>query len=191
MRRLAASFILLLGCLAPVRAEDPCARCHPSEAAAFERSPMGRSLGPPSVFAEGRIVHKLSGSTITIQRRGALLEHKLEQRGVTAKYPVAYSVGDGIVGSLAGILLHAKQELGPDAGLRDGSASRLHAPDHQRLPILPHRHSKLHWGNREPVRRSSLHRDLLRTVPWFARRAPRQARRGIHREPCQVSPQPP
>ena len=98
MRRLAASFILLLGCLAPVRAEDPCARCHPSEAAAFERSPMGRSLGPPSVFAEGRIVHKLSGSTITIQRRGALLEHKLEQRGVTAKYPVAYSVGDGIVG---------------------------------------------------------------------------------------------
>ena len=55
---------LLLGCLAMGRAESPCARCHPSEVAAFERSPMGRSVGLPSVYTEGRIVHKLSGSTI-------------------------------------------------------------------------------------------------------------------------------
>jgi predicted CXXCH cytochrome family protein len=89
---------LLLGCLAMGRAEQPCARCHAAEVAAFERSPMGRSVGPPSVFAEGRIVHKLSGSTITIHPRGSLLEHGLEQRGVVAKYPIAYSVGAGIVG---------------------------------------------------------------------------------------------
>jgi predicted CXXCH cytochrome family protein len=89
---------LLLGCLAIGRAEQPCARCHRSEVAAFEQSPMGRSVGPPSVFAEGRIVHKLSGSTITIRQRGSLLEHELEQRGVAAKYPIAYSVGAGIVG---------------------------------------------------------------------------------------------
>jgi tetratricopeptide (TPR) repeat protein len=89
---------LLLGCLAMGRAESPCARCHPSEVAAFERSPMGRSAGSPSVFQEGRIVHKLSGSTITIDRRGSLMEHKLERHGVVAKYPIAYSVGAGIVG---------------------------------------------------------------------------------------------
>ncbi|HXB71379.1 MAG TPA: tetratricopeptide repeat protein [Candidatus Acidoferrales bacterium] len=89
---------LLLGCLAMGRAEQPCARCHASEVAAFERSPMGRSVGPPSVFAEGRIVHKLSGSTITIHQRGSVLEHGLEERGVVAKYPIAYSVGAGIVG---------------------------------------------------------------------------------------------
>jgi predicted CXXCH cytochrome family protein len=59
---------------------------------------MGRSIGPPSVFSEGRIVHKLSGSTITIHQSGSLLEHRLERRGVVAKYPVAYSVGAGIVG---------------------------------------------------------------------------------------------
>ena len=59
---------------------------------------MGRSVGAPSVFAEGRIVHKPSGSTLTIHRRGSLLEHRLERRGVVAEYPVAYSVGAGIVG---------------------------------------------------------------------------------------------
>jgi cytochrome c-type biogenesis protein CcmH/NrfG len=96
--RLPMAPALLLGCLAMGRAEQPCARCHGSEVAAFERSPMGRSVGLPSVFAEGRIVHKLSGSTITIGQRGPLLEHRLEQRGVAAKYPVAYSVGAGIVG---------------------------------------------------------------------------------------------
>ena len=89
---------LLLVCLAVGRSEEPCARCHPSEAALFKQSPMGRSVGPPSVLAEGRIVHKLSGSTITIHSRGSLLEHRLEQRGLVAEYPVAYSVGAGIVG---------------------------------------------------------------------------------------------
>ena len=79
-------------------AEQPCARCHPSEVAAFERSPMGRSIGPPSVFSGGRIVHKLSGSTITIHAHGATVEHRLERNGTVAEYPVAYSVGAGIVG---------------------------------------------------------------------------------------------
>jgi predicted CXXCH cytochrome family protein len=89
---------LLLGCLAMGGAELPCTRCHVAEVAAFEQSPMGRSVGAPSVFAEGRIVHKLSGSTITIEQRGPVLEHRLEQRGVVARYPVAFSVGAGIVG---------------------------------------------------------------------------------------------
>ena len=112
---------------------------------------MGRSVGLPSVFTEGRIVHKLSGSTVTIRQRGSPLEHELERRGVVAEYPVAYSVGAGIVGysymvrlgkipvSIARFLLHTNQELGPDAGLRDGIQPRFHTPDLQRLPFLPHR----------------------------------------------------
>jgi predicted CXXCH cytochrome family protein len=98
MHRLLTAPILLLGCMAMGRAEEPCARCHPSEAAAFAQSPMGRSVGPPSVYPEGRIVHKLSGSTVVIRQRGSQLEHRLERRGVVAEYPVAYSVGAGIVG---------------------------------------------------------------------------------------------
>ena len=90
--------VLLVGCFAICRADEPCARCHPDEVVAFGRSPMGSSLGAPSVLTEGRIVHKLSGSTLTIQRRDAVLEHSVERRGVVAKYPFAYSVGAGIVG---------------------------------------------------------------------------------------------
>jgi len=98
MHRLLTASALLLGCVAIAGAEEPCARCHPSETAAFAQSAMGRSVSAPSVFAEGRIVHKLSGSTVTIRQRGPLLEHRLERRGVAAEYPVAYSVGAGIVG---------------------------------------------------------------------------------------------
>jgi len=89
---------LLLLCLAVGRAGETCAGCHPSESAAFAQSPMGRSVGPPSVSAGGRIVHKLSGSVVTIEMRGSRMEHAVERRGVTARYPVAYSVGAGIVG---------------------------------------------------------------------------------------------
>ncbi|HXM41085.1 MAG TPA: tetratricopeptide repeat protein [Bryobacteraceae bacterium] len=98
MHRLRTVQVLLLGCAAIADGGEPCARCHASEAAAFERSPMGRSVGSPSIFAEARIVHKLSGSTVTVQQHGAQLEHRLERRGVAAQYPIAYSVGAGIVG---------------------------------------------------------------------------------------------
>ncbi len=90
--------VVWVGCLAQVNAEEPCARCHAAEVAAFERSPMGRSAGEPSISTEGRIVHKASGSTITIRQRGGVMEHKVESHGLVAKYPVAYSVGAGIVG---------------------------------------------------------------------------------------------
>jgi predicted CXXCH cytochrome family protein len=98
MHRLLKVSVLLLGSFAVFHAGEPCARCHAAETAAFERSPMGRSVGPPSVFTEGRIVHKLSGSTIDIRQRGSQLVHRLERQGVAAEYPVAYSVGAGIVG---------------------------------------------------------------------------------------------
>lgn len=90
--------LLLLVCPLPARGAGPCATCHPSETAAFERSPMGRSVGLPSVYTEGRIDHKLSGSTLTIHPRGSMVEHAVERSGVIARYPAAYSVGAGIVG---------------------------------------------------------------------------------------------
>src|SRR3984957_8464470 len=79
-------------------AEEPCARCHPAEGAAFRSSPMGMSVWDTSAFAEGRVVHKLSRRPVASRRHGPVVEHELEQRGVVAKYPVAYTVGAGIVG---------------------------------------------------------------------------------------------
>jgi hypothetical protein len=92
----------------------------------------------PSVFAEGRIVHKLSGSTVTIRQRGSLLEHRLERRGVAAEYPVAYSVGAGIMGYSYMVRLRRYLFQSPVSyytqtkswdltGLRDGAQSRFHA----------------------------------------------------------------
>ena len=95
MYRQRAAYLLPLVSLALAHAEGPCARCHPAETAAFERSPMGRSVSPPSAFTEGRIVHKLSGSTIAIHRSGSMLGHRLERGGLVADYPVALCSGPG------------------------------------------------------------------------------------------------
>jgi predicted CXXCH cytochrome family protein len=95
----------MLTCLAALtvlaltgHAQEQCRACHPSEVAAFESSPMGRSIGKPTVDTSGRLYHKASDSTIVIRRRGPEMEHRIERHGVSASYPLAYSVGAGLVG---------------------------------------------------------------------------------------------
>jgi len=72
-----------------------CGTCHPRETAAYLASPMGQSLGPPSAVPAGRVVHARSESTITIERRGNEMVHRLSERGLTAEYPIAYQIGAG------------------------------------------------------------------------------------------------
>jgi len=95
MRMFAAGFLLAASAAG---AELPCAGCHPSEVTAFQSSPKGRSLGAASIFTEGQVAHKLSDSVLTVARHGDVLQHRVERHGVSAEYPVAYSVGAGIVG---------------------------------------------------------------------------------------------
>lgn len=93
-----AAAIVFLAFGGPARAQQACAGCHPSEVAAFERSPKGHSLDAPAVFTGGRVIQKLSDSTLTAFVRDGVLQHRLERRGLSAEYPVAYSIGAGIVG---------------------------------------------------------------------------------------------
>ncbi len=77
----------------------PCARCHPGEVERFAHSSMGRSLALSSDVPSGSFTHKASGSKITVYRDEAgQMRHKVEERGLTADYPIAYAVGSGIVG---------------------------------------------------------------------------------------------
>jgi len=59
---------------------------------------MGRSIAKPTVDISGRLYHKASDSTIVIRSRGPEMEHRVERRGLSASYPVAYSMGAGLVG---------------------------------------------------------------------------------------------
>jgi hypothetical protein len=60
---------------------------------------MGRSLSPASDVPGGGFTHKASGSQITVYRDPAgRMRHKVEERGLIADYPIAWSVGSGIVG---------------------------------------------------------------------------------------------
>src|ERR1700730_3536832 len=77
-------------------AQEQCRACHPREVAAFESSPMGRSIAKPAVDTSGLLYHKVSDSTISIRRHGPEMEHRVERHGIATSYPVAYSVGAGL-----------------------------------------------------------------------------------------------
>ncbi|MBV8906389.1 MAG: hypothetical protein JOZ22_22345, partial [Acidobacteriia bacterium] len=79
--------------------KHPCLPCHPSEVERFAESPMGKSLTTRVEDSSGHFTHKASGSVFTIygDANGGV-RHRLEERGLTADYPIAYSIGYGIVG---------------------------------------------------------------------------------------------
>jgi predicted CXXCH cytochrome family protein len=59
---------------------------------------MGRSLSTPGDEPDGRFIHKASGATVSIYRQDGAMRHKIEERGLTADYPIAYGIGFGSVG---------------------------------------------------------------------------------------------
>ena len=93
-----AGVALLVAGVFACGAQEQCRACHPREVAAFEASPMGNSIGKPSVETTGRLYHQASNSTIIIRRHGSDMEHRVEHRGVSATYRAAYSIGAGLVG---------------------------------------------------------------------------------------------
>jgi hypothetical protein len=75
-----------------------CGKCHPAETEAFLKSPMGRSIAPPSRLPSGRVTHKPSGSVITIAERGSRMLHTLSAGGLSETHPIAYQIGSGKIG---------------------------------------------------------------------------------------------
>ena len=79
--------------------QNPCERCHAAEVKAFQRSSMSRSVSAVASQPDGRVHHKLSGTTVTIRHddQGGMLQH-LVSDGLSAEYKVDYAVGAGKVG---------------------------------------------------------------------------------------------
>ncbi len=59
---------------------------------------MGRSLRAGATEPPGSFVHQASGSKITIFYQRSTMHHRLEEQGLSADYPIAYSIGYGKVG---------------------------------------------------------------------------------------------
>lgn len=76
----------------------PCLPCHPREVERFSKSAMGRSLNVPSDEPAGQFHHEASGSTVRVFWKAGNMHHQLEERGLSADYPIAYAIGDGKVG---------------------------------------------------------------------------------------------
>lgn len=76
----------------------PCLPCHPREVERFSNSAMGRSLKVPSDAPAGSFHHDASGSTVRVFWKDGSMHHAIEERGLSADYPIAYSIGAGKVG---------------------------------------------------------------------------------------------
>ncbi len=83
---------------APEDRAPACATCHPKEAAAYLKSPMGNSIAPPSPIAGGKLTRPSTGIEISIAERDGRMYHSLSVNGLNSEYPVEYQVGAGKVG---------------------------------------------------------------------------------------------
>ncbi len=59
---------------------------------------MGQSLSVPHNEPDGAFTHQPSGSQVTVLHESGVLHHRLQEQGLTADYPIAYSIGYGNVG---------------------------------------------------------------------------------------------
>lgn len=59
---------------------------------------MGQSLSAEFQEPPGHFDHHPSGASVTIYRNGSGMRHKVQERGLIADYPIAYSIGYGLVG---------------------------------------------------------------------------------------------
>ncbi len=59
---------------------------------------MGDSLSTPGEEPDGRFVHQASGAIVSIFRKDGAMHHKIEERGLSADYPISYAIGFGSVG---------------------------------------------------------------------------------------------
>ena len=59
---------------------------------------MGKSFQPPENIGTGKVSHAPSGSAMSVEYRNGRMVHVLNERGLTAEYPVAYQIGSGIKG---------------------------------------------------------------------------------------------
>ncbi len=59
---------------------------------------MARSLGAPLNEPPGEFRHTASGSTVQVFWKNGTMHHKVEERGLSADYPIAYAIGYGKVG---------------------------------------------------------------------------------------------
>ncbi len=59
---------------------------------------MGRSLSVPSIEPAGAFQHAASGSTVRVFWKNGTMYHRVDERGLSAEYPIAYGIGAGKVG---------------------------------------------------------------------------------------------
>lgn len=87
--------IWMVALVAPLLAANPCGTCHPKEAAAYEKTGMGRSLHRVTRQPGGQFMHALSGSEFRIRSTDKGMEHTLEREAVSGKFNVEYVIGSG------------------------------------------------------------------------------------------------
>jgi len=77
---------------------EPCASCHPRQAAGYARTGMANSVGKPAGQPGGSMRHSLSQSRLEIRVGPATMTHRLERDGLAANYNADYFVGSGANG---------------------------------------------------------------------------------------------
>ena len=96
MLAFAAAVLAILAAALPLRASEECRSCHPTEAAEYLRTGMGRSIAVPGpVHPSGVYVHGRSGTTFQVEHTDRGMVHRIRRGEMDASYVVDYVIGSG------------------------------------------------------------------------------------------------
>src|SRR3954452_4680175 len=87
--------LILSGAMVRAFAQSPCLPCHAAQVRAYARSTMARSLSRSAGPQQGSLVHKLSGTKVTITPAGKTIQITMAQAGASGSLPVEYVIGSG------------------------------------------------------------------------------------------------
>jgi hypothetical protein len=78
-----------------LEAAHPCAGCHATEVAGYQKTGMGRSLQRAVIQPNGSFTHAVSGSEFRIRSGPDGMVHTLEREGVVGNFKIDYVIGSG------------------------------------------------------------------------------------------------
>jgi tetratricopeptide (TPR) repeat protein len=75
--------------------DNPCAKCHPAEAAGYASTQMAHSFSPAAAEPPGVFVHSASNTRFSVTEDAGRMLQRLQRGNLTGAYYPAYAIGSG------------------------------------------------------------------------------------------------
>src|SRR5215203_6236635 len=87
--------VIVIAAAGLLSGDDRCLPCHSRQVKSYVATGMGRSITQPSPegASDNQILHRKSGTRLSISFRGGNLVHSIDRNGERSSYEVSWAIG--------------------------------------------------------------------------------------------------